>query len=114
MLTALHRFAQLLGARAGDPFGMVLALLPDLILVIGSQRMLGISSGPILGFKGAILHMVDLGHFLEDDLALLDEFAHAAKYCLVTRHLQAKKQPKLTGNNYFVLHPERRVGWNIE
>ncbi|HEV2210418.1 MAG TPA: hypothetical protein VG167_16710, partial [Verrucomicrobiae bacterium] len=52
-----------------------------------------------------------LGHFLEDDLALLDEFAHAAKYCLVTRHLQAKKQPKLRGNNYFVLHPvaERRL-----
>jgi len=76
VLAALHRFAQLLGARTGDPFGMILALLPDLIFVVGSQGMIGVSSGPILGFKGAVLHLVDLGHFLEDDLALLDEFAH--------------------------------------
>jgi hypothetical protein len=38
--------------------------------------MVGIGSRAILGFKGAVLHLVDPGHFLEDHLALLDEFAH--------------------------------------
>jgi len=37
LLAAVHRFAQLLGARAGHPFGVVLARLPNLILVIRAQ-----------------------------------------------------------------------------
>ena len=76
LLTALHRFAQLLGARSGDPLGVVLAFLPDLILVVGAQRMAGVGPRSELGFKGAVLHLIYLGHFLEDHLTLLDKFAH--------------------------------------
>jgi len=76
LLAALHRLAQLLGARAGDSFGVVFAVLPNLMLVIRSQRMAGVSSGTELGLEGAILHLVDPGHFLQEDLALLDKFAH--------------------------------------
>jgi hypothetical protein len=76
LLAALHRLAQLLGARAGHPLGVVLAVLPDLILVVGTQRMAGVGTRSKLGLKGAVLHLVDLGHFLEDHLALLDKFAH--------------------------------------
>jgi hypothetical protein len=76
LLAALHRFAQLLGAGSGDPFGVVLAILPHLILVIRSQRMARIGSWTELSLEGAVLHFVDLGHFWEDHLTLLDEFAH--------------------------------------
>jgi len=38
--------------------------------------MARVGSGTELGLDGAVLHLVDLGHFLEDDLALLDKFAH--------------------------------------
>jgi hypothetical protein len=76
LLATVHRLAQLLGARAGHPFGVVLAILPNLILVIRAQRMAGVGSRTELGLEGAVLHLLDLGHFLEDDLALLDEFAH--------------------------------------
>jgi hypothetical protein len=76
LLAALHRLAQLLGARAGHPSGVVPAFLPDLMLVVGAQRMAGVGTGSELGFEGAILHLDDLGHFLEDHLTLLDKFAH--------------------------------------
>ncbi len=76
LLAALHRLAQLLRARAGHPLGVVLALLPNLMLVVGSQRMAGVGPWSELGFKGAVLHLIDPGHFLEDHLTLLDEFAH--------------------------------------
>jgi len=76
LLAAFHRLAQLLGARASHPLGAVFAFLPDLILVVGAQRMAGVGTRSELGFEGAELHLVDLGHFLEDHLALLDKFAH--------------------------------------
>ena len=76
LLAAFHRLAQLLGARAGHPLGVVLAFLPDLILVVRAQRMAGVGPRSELGFKGAVLHLVDLGHFLKDHLTLLDKFAH--------------------------------------
>jgi hypothetical protein len=76
LLAALHRLAQLLGARAGHPLGVVLALLPNLILVIRSQRTAGVGARSELSLEGAVLHLVNPGHFLEDHLALLDEFAH--------------------------------------
>jgi len=76
LLAALHRLAQFLGAWTGDPFGVVFALLPDLILIIGPEGMVRVGSPAILGVEGAVLHLVDPGHFLEDHLALLDEFAH--------------------------------------
>jgi len=76
LLAAIHGLAQLLRAGTRHPFGVVFALLPDLILVIRAQGMVGIGSRAILGFKGAVLHLVDPGHFLEDHLALLDKFAH--------------------------------------
>jgi hypothetical protein len=56
--------------------------------------MVGIGSRAILGLKGAVLHLVDLGHFLEDHLALLDKYAHGRNYCLVTRHIPAKNEGK--------------------
>ncbi len=77
LLAALHRFAQLLGAWTGDPFGVVFALLPDLILVIGAEGMVRVGSGAILRPKGAVLHLIDLCHFLENDLTLRDELAHS-------------------------------------
>jgi len=76
LLAAFNRLAQPLGARAGHPLGVVLAFLPDLILVVGTERMAGVGTRSELGFKGAVLHLIDLGHFLEDHLALLDKFAH--------------------------------------
>jgi hypothetical protein len=76
LLAALHRLAQLLGAWAGHPFGMVFALPPDLMLVIGAQRMAGVGALAILGLEGAVFHLVDPGHFLEKDLTLLDKLAH--------------------------------------
>jgi len=68
--------AQLVGARAGHPFGVILAILPNLILVIRAQRVAGIGSLTKLALERAVLHLVDLGHLLEDHLTLLDEFAH--------------------------------------
>jgi hypothetical protein len=79
LLAALYRFAQLLGARAGDPFGVVLAILPHLILVIGPEGMVRVDSRPVLSLKRAKLHLVDLSHFPEDYLTLLDEIAHAGR-----------------------------------
>jgi hypothetical protein len=76
LLAAFHRLAQLLGARAGHPSGVVLAFLPDLMLVAGPQRMAGVGPRSELGFEGAVLHLHDPGHFLEDHLTLLDKFAH--------------------------------------
>jgi hypothetical protein len=76
LLAAFHRLTQLLGARAGHPLGVVFASLPNLILVVGAKRMAGVGTRSELGFKGAVLHLVDLGHFLEDHLTLLDKFAH--------------------------------------
>jgi len=76
LLAAFHRLAQLLGARTGHPLGVVLAFLPNLMLVVGAQRLAGVGTRSELGFKGAVLHSIDLGHFLEDHLTLLDKFAH--------------------------------------
>jgi hypothetical protein len=76
LLAAFHRFAQLLGAWPSDSFGVVLSLLPHLILVIGPEGMVGVGSRPVLGLEGAEFHLVDLGHFLQDYLPLLNEFAH--------------------------------------
>jgi hypothetical protein len=76
LLAAFHRLAQLLGARAGHPFGVILAIFPNLMLVIRAQRVAGIGSLTKLALERAVLHLVDLGHLLEDHLTLLDEFAH--------------------------------------
>jgi len=38
--------------------------------------MAGVGSGTELGLEGAVLHLLDPGHFLKDDLALLNEFTH--------------------------------------
>lgn len=81
LLAAFHRLAQLLGARAGQPLGVVLAFLPNLILVVGAQRMAGVGPRSKLGFEGAVFHLVDPGHFLEDHLTLLDKFAHTGSPC---------------------------------
>jgi hypothetical protein len=94
LLAAIHGLAQLLRPWTSNPFGVVLALLPDLILVVGAEGMVGIGSGAILGPKGTMLHLVDPGHFLEDHLALLDKFTHGGNYCLVTRHIPAKNEGK--------------------
>ena len=53
-----------------------LAILPDLILVIGAQRMFGVGSRAVLGLERTVFHLVNPGHFLKDHLALLDEVAH--------------------------------------
>jgi hypothetical protein len=76
LLAAFHRLAQLLGARAGHPLGVILAFLPNLILVVGAERLTGVGTRSELGFKGAIFHLINPGHFLEDHLTLLDKFAH--------------------------------------
>jgi hypothetical protein len=79
LLTAADRLAELFGPGAGDPFGVVLALLPHLIFVVRAQGMVGVGSRTVLGLEGAILHVLDPGHFLEEDLPLLDEMAHGAR-----------------------------------
>jgi hypothetical protein len=40
--------------------------------------MVGVGPRPIFGLEGAVLHVVDLRHFLEDCLPLFQEFAHGA------------------------------------
>jgi hypothetical protein len=76
LLATFHRLAQLLGARTRHALGVVFAFLPNLILVVGAQGMAGVGTRSEFGFKGAVLHLVNLGHFLEDHLTLLDKLAH--------------------------------------
>jgi len=76
VLPTFEGFAQLLGAGIGDSLGAILAILPDLILVIGAQRMFGVGSRAVLGLERTVFHLVNPGHFLKDHLALLDEVAH--------------------------------------
>jgi hypothetical protein len=78
LLAPCHRLAQLFGARSGNSFRVIFARLPDLILKIGPQRMAGVGASAVFGLEGAVLHLVDLRHFLEDSLPLFEEFAHGA------------------------------------
>jgi hypothetical protein len=76
-LAARHRLKQLLGPGTGNPLGVIFARLPDLVLKIRPEGMVGVGARAKLGFEGAMLHLIDLGHLLEDHLPLLKEFAHA-------------------------------------
>jgi len=76
LLAPFHRLAQLFGARPGNSFGVIFAPLPDLILKIRSQRMAGVGASSVFSLEGAVLHLVDLRHFLKDSLPLFKEFAH--------------------------------------
>jgi hypothetical protein len=76
LLATFHRLAQLLGTGTGDPLGMVFTLPPDLVLKIGSAGMVRVGTRAKLGLEGAVLHLINPGHLLEDRLPLLDEFAH--------------------------------------
>jgi len=78
LLAPFHRLAQLFGARPGHAFRVIFAPLPDLILKIGTQRVAGVGARTVFGLEGAVLHLVDLRHFLEDYLSLFEEFAHGA------------------------------------
>jgi hypothetical protein len=40
--------------------------------------MAGVGTSAVFGLEGAVLHLVDLRHFLEDSLPLFEEFTHGA------------------------------------
>ena len=75
-LAARHGLTQLLGPGTGDPLGVIFARLPDLVLKIRPEGMVGVGTRAILGLEGAVLHLIDLRHLLKDHLPLLKEFAH--------------------------------------
>jgi hypothetical protein len=95
LLAPLHRLAQLLGARAGHPLGVILAISPNLMLVIRAQRVAGIGSLTKLGLEGAVFHLVDLSHLLEDHLALLDKFAHGQTIVYALDIFKQKNEGKI-------------------
>jgi hypothetical protein len=77
LLPTLNGLGQSVDFFWGDASSKVLAVLPNLVLVIGTALAMGMPFGGAgLGLERTVFHVLDLLHLLEDLLPFLSERIH--------------------------------------
>jgi HSP20 family protein len=92
----------------GNALADVFALLPDLVFEIRTGSATA-GSRAVFGLEGSIFHGVELGHLLEDLIALSLERFHGRKYVYTIDILQSKKARFYEQSQIPVTHPDIEV-----